>query len=143
MIVTSLLEYLSQCPVISEMHQILVDFQGDNIDDISLEPTPSETIVQRYVDGSSDRQFQFSLSMRFDYSEELEITINNAELFESLQDWLEEQSENDILPVLEGNKKATGIEALSSGYLYEVDPTLRKARYQIQCALYYTQKAWR
>lgn len=142
-IIESILDYLSECPVLAGMHALLVDFQGDEVSDISLEPNPSETIVNRYIDGSTDRQFQFVISARFDYSEEREITINNSGFFEELQDWFEIQTEDENLPVLESNKKATSIEALSSGYLYEVDPNLREARYQIQCVLYYEQKAWR
>ncbi len=140
-IIESLYEYILTCPLLEELASILVDYLPEKTMTISIEPTPTETVSEWYVDGSSARQYQFVIATRFDYDEEAELQLNNSGFFEKLQDWMEEQTELENLPVLEGKRKSTSIEAVSSGYLYNVDPTIRAARYQIQCVLRYEQEA--
>ena len=140
-IIESISEYIETCPLLEDLADVLIDFLPENTMTLSIEPTPTETVTEWYVDGSTTRQYQFVIATRFDYAEEIELQLNNSGFFEKLQDWMEEKSEAGDLPQLEGNRKATSIEAVSSGYLYNVDPTVRAARYQIQCVLRYEQEA--
>ena len=139
-IIESICEYMETCPLLDDLAAALIDFLPEETMTLSIEPTPTETVTEWYVDGSSTRQYQFVIATRFDYAEEIELQLNNSGFFEKLQDWMEEQTELDNLPVLEGRRKASSIEAVSSGYLYNVDPTVRAARYQIQCVLRYEQE---
>ena len=140
-IIESICEYMEACPLLDDLASVLIDFLPENTMSLSIEPTPTETVAEWYLDGSSERQYQFVIATRFDYAEEIELQLNNSGFFEKLQEWMEDMTDSGDLPQLEGNRTATSIEAVSSGYLYNVDPTVRAARYQIQCVLRYEQEA--
>lgn len=140
-IIESICEYMEACPLLDDLASVLIDFLPENTMSLSIEPTPTETVAEWYLDGSSERQYQFVIATRFDYAEEIELQLNNSGFFEKLQEWMEDMTDAGDLPQLEGNRTATSIEAVSSGYLYNVDPTVRAARYQIQCVLRYEQEA--
>ena len=140
-IIESICEYMEACPLLDDLAAVLIDFLPENTMSLSIEPTPTETVAEWYLDGSSERQYQFVIATRFDYAEEIELQLNNSGFFEKLQEWMEDMTDAGDLPQLEGNRTATSIEAVSSGYLYNVDPTVRAARYQIQCVLRYEQEA--
>lgn len=136
MILEKIVEFLGTCPFLADMPGVNVDHLGEDHNQISVEPTPSMPVTRRYIDDSTDRQYQFTIATIFDYDQDL--TLQNEEFFENLQEWMEEQTLAGVLPELDGGKTATSIEAVSSGYMFGIDPTQRTARYQIQCTLNYT-----
>lgn len=140
MIIDKLTQYLKGCPLFDELFELNVDYLGYGVNNISIEPTPTETIVRTFIDGSTERQYLFIVSTRFNYSEESAITIDNSGFFEKFQNWLEQQTKERTLPELEEGQEAESIEALSSGYLVDINSDLRDARYQIQCVLRYIQE---
>lgn len=140
MIIESIYEYLSECPILQELSELKVDFLPKGTCTVSVEPTPTQTINAKYINGDSQRQYEFLIATRFDYTDDNAITIDNSGFFERLQSWFEEQTEAGNLPNLGEGKRAESIEALSSGYLFNVNENIRDARYQIQCVLRYYQK---
>lgn len=139
-IIESIRDYIMECPFLEELKEVNVDFLPDNPDTYSIEQTPSEPIVKRYMDGTTDRQITFVFACRMSYSDELINNINNSGFFERFQDWLFDNSEEGILPELDEGLIPEKIEAISSGYLYDISGDLNNARYQIQCRLLYEKE---
>jgi len=139
-IIESIKDYIMTCPFLEELSNVNVDFLPEDPLTYSIEQTPSEPILKRYLDGSTERQITFVFACRMFYSDELINNINNSGFFEKFQEWLFENSENDKLPELEEGLVPYRIEAISSGYLYDISGDLSNARYQIQCRLIYEKE---
>ena len=139
-ITESIKNYLAECPLLGDFKRICVDFLPEDTETYSIEEIPAETILRAYIDGSSVRQFVFVFAARLFYSEETRNNIENSGFYEKFAEWLEKQTEEENLPVLADGKTATKIEAMSSGYLFDVSGDLSNARYQIQCRLIYDQE---
>lgn len=139
-IIESIRNYIMKCPFLEELKEVNIDFLPDNPDTYSIEQTPSEPIVNRYMDGTTDRQITFVFACRMYYSDELINNINNSGFFEKFQDWLFNNTEEGILPELAPGLTPEKIEAISSGYLYDISGDLSNARYQIQCRLLYEKE---
>lgn len=141
-IIESIRNYIMKCPILEELKEVNVDFLPENPDTYSIEQTPSEPVVKRYMDGTTDRQITFVFACRMFYSDELINNINNSGFFEKFQDWLFDNSEEGILPELDEGLGLIPekIEAISSGYLYDISGDLSNARYQIQCRLLYEKE---
>ena len=60
--------------------------------------------------------------------------------YEDFSDWLDEQTKSGNLPIMREGLTPTKIEAISSGYLFDVSGDLSNARYQIQCRLIYDKE---
>ena len=116
-----------------------VDFLGDSIGSMVIEAVPCDPIVTEYLDGSTERQFLFVIGGREFYSEEVWQGIENAGVYEQLQNWLMQQTRGGVLPVLDGGREATSLSVTSSAYILESDEPGSNARYQIQCRLTYFQ----
>lgn len=139
-IIESIKDYIMTCPFLEELSNVNVDFLPEDPLTYSIEQTPSEPILKRYLDGSTERQITFVFACRMFYSDELINNINNSGFFEKFHEWLFENSENDKLPELEEGLVPYRIEAISSGYLYDISGDLSNARYQIQCRLIYEKE---
>ena len=138
-IIESIQKYIQECPLLPEFSRLCVDYLPQGTNTYSIEEVPAQAILRTNIDGSTERQFLFVFASRLFYSEELRNNIDNSGFFEDFAEWLEEQTDNDNLPELEAGKKASKIEAISSGYLFDVSGDLATARYQIQCRLTYDQ----
>ena len=139
-IVESVKNFILTCPLLSELKRLNIDFLPEDPDTYSLEGIPAPEILTTYLDGSTERQFVFVFAARFFYSEEVRNNIENSGFYEKFAEWLEEQTEADNLPKLSGKRTASKIEAMSSGYLYDIAGDLTNARYQIQCRLIYDKE---
>ena len=104
----------------------------------SIEEVPSDVVIQKYVDGSSKRQYVFVFASRESYSEDVIDNINNSGFYEDFAEWLEEQTNNDNLPFIGDDKEVLKIEAMTNGYAFKTD--VDTARYQIQCRMIYMKK---
>lgn len=139
-IIECIKKYFKDCPYLNDL-DINIDYLGDEAECYSIEEVPTTIIRKNFIDGSSERQCQFVFASRvFFGTMENQQNINNLHLFEKIASWLEENTENGILPELNKNQEATSIEALSSGYLYGTDNDRKFARYQIQCQLIYEEE---
>lgn len=139
-IIESIRDYIMACPHLGELAKVNVDFLPEDPATYSIEQTPSEPVVKKYLDGTTDRQITFVFACRMFYSDELINNINNSGFFEKFQDWLFNNSEEGILPELDDGLIPDRIEAISSGYLYDISGDLSNARYQIQCRLLYEKE---
>lgn len=139
-IIESVTKFIMSCPFLTELAKVNVDFLPADPDTYSVEEVPSETIRKRYLDGSSERQFLFTFAARLNYSDEVRNNIDNSGFFEDFEDWLEECTDKEIFPELKEGLTPLKIEAISSGYLFDVSGDLSNSRYQIQCGLIYDKE---
>lgn len=139
-IIESIRNFILKCPYLDEFNEGLgrkkvgVDFLSDEIESYSIEEVPAGPIIKRYTDGSSLRQIIFVFSSRECYGENVLQNLDNIGFYHKFSEWLEEQTENDNLPIIQ-NGTSQKIEALTNGYAFDTD--VNKARYQIQVKLTY------
>lgn len=136
-VIQSLWDYFLTCPLMGD-RKINVDFLPEKSLEYSIDTTPATEIVKQYVDGSSVRQYLFVIRSVQDYGSGVLQNIANSGFFESLSNWLEEQTRKKNFPALPSGKEPQKIEAQSTGYLFVSGPDTGK--YQIQCRLQYFQE---
>lgn len=139
-IIEAVREYIMTCPLLEDLARINVEFLPEDTSTYSIESVPTQTIISTCIDGSTTRQFVFVFASRLSYTEELKNNIENSGFYEAFENWLEENSENGVFPTLAEGLTPTKIEAMSSGYLFDISGDLSNARYQIQCRLIYEKE---
>ena len=139
-IIESVRDYILTCPLLEELARINVDFLPEDANTYSIESVPTQTIISTDIDGSTTRQFTFVFASRLLYTPELRNNIDNSGFYEDFENWLETNSENGVFPVLAEGLTPTKIEAISSGYLFDIAGDFTDARYQIQCRLIYDKE---
>lgn len=116
-----------------------VDFLDDAADTYSVDTIPCEEVIKRYMDGSTMKQFQFAVSSRRFYDQNITQNLGNLEFFEGLTAWVEQKAQARELPEMDGNRVAQKIIVTSTAYPFVVSED-GKARYQLQMRLEYFQK---
>ena len=139
-IIESVKNFILTCPCLVELSAVNVDFLPESPDTYSIEEVPTNAVIQTYLDGSQERQFVFVFASRFCYSDEVRQNIENSGFYEDFSDWLDEQTKKGDLPIMREGLTPTKIEAMSSGYLFDISGDLSNARYQIQCRLIYDKE---
>jgi hypothetical protein len=116
-----------------------VDFLGENVDAYSVDTIPCEEILKRYKDGGTLKQFQFAVSSRRFYEQNIKQNTSNLQFFEDLTAWVEQKARARELPAMDKGRTAHKIVVTSTAYPFVVSED-GKARYQIQMRLEYYQK---
>lgn len=132
-----LLQFFRQYSALSG--RIDVDFLADEAETFSLDTIPCEEVLKRYHDGSTRKQFQFAISSRRFYDQNIAQNIGNLRLFEELTEWVEQQSAGRLLPAMDGSREPLKIVVTSNAYPFSVTED-GKARYQMQLRFEYFQK---
>lgn len=127
-------DYFNKCPVLDEEARINVDYIGDEVVEYAIYSEPINPIYKEYVDGGKIKQFGFTFTTINYYSAELLQQLENSSFFEDFQTWIEENNQNNNLPLVKG---AIRIEILTNGFLLDADAD--KAKYQIQLKLIYKE----
>lgn len=131
-IIESIREYILACPFLKD-GKVNIDYLPDEMT-YSIDPIGGDPVYKRYVDGSSLKQFQFAVTSKETYDGDARTGIENSGFYQFLQEWIEENNRNGILPRLEGYVPVR-VDVQMSGYLFSMDAEL--GRYQIQCRLIY------
>lgn len=116
-----------------------VDFLDENADTYSIDTIPCEEILKRYKDGSTIKQFQFAVSSRRYYEQNIKQNLSNLEFFEGLTAWVEQKAQQRELPEMDNNRTALKIIVTSTAYPFVISED-GKARYQLQMRLEYFSK---
>lgn len=116
-----------------------VDFLDEDAETYSVDTIPCEEIIKRYKDGGTIRQFQFAVSSRRYYEQNIKNNLSNLQFFEDLTAWIEKQVRARQLPAMDKGRTAQKIVVTSSGYPFDVTEN-GMARYQMQLRLEYFQK---
>lgn len=136
-IIQALRDYFLTCPLM-DGSRINIDYLPERGMEYSIDTTPATEIIKRYVNGDTQRQYLFVIRSVNDYGPDVLQNLANSGFYEQLSEWLENNSDNEIFPVLPEGKMPLKIEAQTTGYLFTVSPQVGK--YQIQCRLIYRQK---
>lgn len=116
-----------------------VDFLDEAAETYSVDTIPCEEVVKRYLDGSTLKQFQFAVSSRCFYDQNITQNLGNLAFFEGLTAWVEQKAYARELPEMDGDRTAQKIVVTSTAYPFIVSED-GKARYQLQMRLEYFQK---
>lgn len=116
-----------------------VDFLPPGAGEFSVDVVPVESVVKRYLDGSSIKQFDFVIAMRAFWGADERCQMDNLGFFEGLERWIEQQGRAMALPKLGDGRTPRSVTVSSSGYAFV--PEVDVARYQMQCKLVYRQEA--
>ena len=102
----------------------------------SLRSTP---VIETYIDGSSDRRYQFNFGSREYYGMDRLQNIANSTFYEDFAAWVEAQDAAGHFPEVPEGMHPEQLTVLSSGYMF--DESMQNARYQIQLELIYHKEA--
>ncbi|UVY21557.1 MAG: Minor capsid protein from bacteriophage [Bacteriophage sp.] len=133
-------EYFLRCPLLKD-GVFRVDALGSDPVEYTIETGIFDPVIQRYVDGSSERQYQFQFGSREFYSMDRVQNIENSTFYEEFADWVEMKSNEGELPELPKGMHAEELEVLSPGYIF--DGAMKNARYQISLRLVYFKEAYK
>lgn len=117
-----------------------VDFLGEDADTYSIDTIPSSEIIKQYKGGGCVKQYQFAISSRRFYDQNIAQNIENLKFFEDLTKWVEDRAKARDLPVMDSGRTAQKIIVTSNAYPFVVTED-GKARYQIQMRLEYYKEA--
>lgn len=137
-ILESIRNFIKKCPYLEEYNGAIklgIDYLGAEVTTYSIEEVPVEPIIKKYVDGSTLRRYAFIFCSREVYGEDVRQNINNSGFYEDFSKWLEKSSIEGNLLIMDKNKEARKIRAITTGYAYNTE--INKAQYQIQCELIY------
>lgn len=112
-----------------------VDALTQDINSFSIDVTPCNPILQRYINGDTIKQQTFLLSGRFAYNND---NTKIIKFFDELSKWIKSNNDNNIFPKMASNQYPEKIQILSNGYLINHDGT--EAKYQIQLKLIYREE---
>lgn len=124
-------EYIETCPLL-ENEKINVDYLKDDVYSYSIDRTPTQPTINKFVGGGSKKQITFDFSVTLPLSSEAFENLINSQFGEDFVKWIETQNKKHILPNIEGAFK---IECTSPNYMLQKTETT--AIYIIQMNLVY------
>ena len=140
MIIESVREYMESLDCMREYNKAInVNYLAEDIDNFSIEESPTAPIIKRYANGSSIRAYDFSFNSREIYGIELLQNIANSNFYEELLNEIEAKNDIGDLPKLDKGLSSIGIEVTSSPYIVSNDE--ESSIYQINLRLKYFKEA--
>jgi len=133
-IIEGITNFFLQCPLLQD-GVFRVDALGDAAVEYTIETGIFSPVVRTFVNGDTERIYQFNFGSREFYSMDRIQNIENSAFYEQFAEWVEEQNWNENFPEMPEKCSPQSLTVLSPGYLY--DATMRSARYQIQLQLEY------
>ena len=129
-------KYLIENNVIDENYRINVDFLGEEPTEFAIVPISIDPILERHVDGSTLRQYQFQLISCNSYGADVMQNIANSSFYEKLYNLIEKNNLDKILPEIDGIES---IECINNGA--KLNTTTNTARYSIQIKITYEKES--
>lgn len=133
-IIEGITNFFLQCPLLQD-GVFRVDALGDAAVEYTIETGIFSPVVRTFVNGDTERIYQFNFGSREFYSMDRIQNIENSAFYEQFAAWVEEQNWNENFPEMPEKCSPQELTVLSPGYLY--DATMKSARYQIQLQLDY------
>lgn len=137
-IIEGVTNYFMDCPLL-KAGVFRVDALSDKPQEYVIETGIFDPVITTFIDGSSERRYQFNFGSREYYSMDRLQNIVNSTYYEELADWVEAQDQAGEFPELPAGMYPEKLSVLSSGYMF--DESMRNARYQIQLELIYHKEA--
>ncbi|MGL5330436.1 MAG: hypothetical protein ACRDD7_14290 [Peptostreptococcaceae bacterium] len=138
MIVDKIIDFIETCPYLDELAHVQSEYLEENAVNYCLEVSPATTIIQSYIDGSTERQLLFTFSSKEVMSDFDDLNIQNMNFYEHFTEWIEEQNSLGNLPKLDGKMSSISVEILSPGYVTQSEAD--RGRYCIEMRLIYYKK---
>ena len=133
-IIQGIADYLLTCPLLKD-GVFRCDALGTGAVEYAVETGIFTPVLRRFVNGDTERQYQFNFTSRESYSMDRLQNIENTEFYEQFAEWIEENNRNEVFPEMPSGCYPREINVLSPGYLF--DTSMKNARYQIQLQLVY------
>lgn len=137
-IIEGVAAFFLDCPLLAE-GVFRVGALGDQPQEYTIETGIFDPIIEQYINGSSDRRYQFNFGSREYYSMDRIQNIANSTFYEDFANWVEDQDVAGHFPELPEGMHPEKLRVLSSGYMF--DESMQNARYQIQLELNYHKEA--
>ena len=116
-------EWIETCPYLDN-EKINVDYLGDEIYSYSIDKTPTQPKIKRFIDGCGGKyQITFDFTVILPLSPAVIDNLTNSRFGEDFIEWVEMQNESRNLPNIDG---AFSIECTSPNYVL-----LKKETYAI------------
>lgn len=113
-------EYIESCPLL-DGDKINVDYLDDEIYSYSIDRTPNQPIVKRFVDGfGGKKQISFDFTVTAPLSSMVVTNLANSKFGEDFIQWIETQNRNRVFPDIDGAFK---IECTSPSYILQKTET--------------------
>ena len=137
-IMNSVVEFFRKCPVLNEDGTFSVDTLPEKTLNYAFSYVPSTRVRKTYLDGSTVRQFNFTLSSNEIFDQETAVNLQNSAFYDQLSDWVEDQDKEGNLPTLPNGMKAQHLYVTLPGHLESANG--KTARYSIQMQLVYLRR---
>lgn len=112
-------EYIETCPLL-DGDTINVDYLKDDIYSYSIDRTPTQPLVQRFIDGGGRKQITFDFTVTAPLSSMVVDNLVNSKFGEDFVSWIDSQNRKHNLPEIDG---AFSIECTSPSYVLQKTET--------------------
>lgn len=137
-VIAGVRDFIETCPHLAEfVGAVGVDNLAEADRAYAIESIPAKETMVEYLDGSRKMAFTFMFSSRNAFGQDIRENLENIGFYGKFAHWLHRESRAGRLPDLGIGKSALSLEAITSGYIYDVQGT--KAKYQIECKLIYME----
>lgn len=130
--IQSIKEWIETCNLLKN-GKINVDYLKEDINNYSIDVTPTNPIVKTYADGGTLRQITLDFSVQAPLSSQSIVNLANSKFCEDFMTWIEEQNKINNLPKIPG---ITQITCTSPGYVLHKTKTTAIYIIQINCQYY-------
>ena len=131
-------EYMANCPHLDEYVAVNVNYLVDKVQAYSInEGAGYNPVLNTYLNGDKEMQFQFSFDSKFYWNEEIKNNVNNSVFFEKIRDWLEKNDEYGVYPNVD-DVEPISISATTNGYIFATNTD--EAIYRISCRFTYLKR---
>ena len=138
-VIAGVRDYIETCPHLVEFKGVVgVDNLAEGDTAYAIESVPAKETITAYLDGSRKMAFTFMFSSRNAFGQDTRETLDNIGFYSKFAGWLHTETSAGRLPDLGIGRTALSFEAVTSGYLYDVQGN--KAKYQIECKLTYMER---
>lgn len=131
-IISAVKEFLLTCPLFDEI-PITIDYLPSSATEAAIEAVPVPYTVKQYTDGSKICRYQFIVALRFPWFADENEGLLCSRWFEDFSNWLDSQTEANILPILPEGLKAINMYATPNRF--GVDGKNSSGRYQMVCQM--------
>lgn len=112
-------EWVETCPLL-DGNKINVDYLEDEVYSYSLDRTPTQPQVQKFVSGGGKNQISFDFTIQLPLSPVIIDNLTNSKFGEDFTEWIKEQNRLKNFPEING---AFSIECTSPSYVLQKTDT--------------------
>ena len=110
-------------------YQINANMLSADINNYSIDKTPTETVVEKWITGNTIQRDLYSFRSRNSYSQDTLNNLLNVGFFEKFEDIINSNNDKGILPDIENIER---IECLNSGSMTNASTNTAEFDIQIQ-----------